>query len=141
MNYAINNATFTALPWMVGFNRQLETLTRMQETMGRGSTYPPYNIIRHTDDEFTVEMALAGFTKDEISIEVKDSVMTVKGSKEGKRDDEFLHRGIGTRDFTSQFVLGEYVEVDTASMTDGILAIELERRIPEEHKPKLIEIL
>lgn len=131
---------FTAWPWMVGFERQIDTLARMSETMGRGSSYPPYNIVKHGEDTYTVEMAVAGFTKKEIAIQLKDNVLTIEGSKAEKRDDEFVHRGIGMRDFKSEFVLADYVEVAKASFVDGILFIDLERRIPEEHKPKVIEI-
>ena len=142
MPFSNNNQAlpFTAWPWMVGFERQLETINRMSETMGRGSSYPPYNIVKQDEDTYTVEMAVAGFTKKEIAIQLKDNVLTISGSKSEKRTDEFVHRGIGMRDFTSEFVLADYVEVAKASFMDGILFIELERRIPEEHKPKVIEI-
>lgn len=137
---ATNCLPFTAWPWMVGFERQINTLAKMSETMGRGSTYPPYNIIKHSDDKYTVEMALAGFAKREIKIQVKDNVLTIVGAKDAKREDEFVHRGIGQRDFKSEFVLADHVEVARANMLDGVLFIDLERRIPEEHKPKVIEI-
>lgn len=140
MKTASNCVPFTAWPWMVGFERQLDTLAKMSESMGRGNSYPPYNIVKHDNDKFTVEMALAGFTKAEVSIQVKDNVLTIKGAKEQKREDEFMHRGIGMRDFTSEFVLADYVEVAKAVMLDGILFVDLERRVPDEHKPKLIEI-
>ena len=142
MPFSNNNQAlpFTAWPWMVGFERQLETINRMSETMGRGSSYPPYNIVKQDEDTYTVEMAVAGFTKKEIAIQLKDNVLTISGSKSEKRTDEFVHRGIGMRDFTSEFVLADYVEVAKASFMDGILFIDLERRIPEEHKPKVIEI-
>ena len=142
MPFSNNNQAlpFTAWPWMVGFERQLETINRMSETMGRGSSYPPYNIVKQDEDTYTVEMAVAGFTKKEIAIQLKDNVLTISGSKSEKRNDEFVHRGIGMRDFTSEFVLADYVEVAKASFMDGILFIDLERRIPEEHKPKVIEI-
>ena len=141
MKTTSNCVPFTAWPWMVGFERQIDTLAKMTESMGRGSTYPPYNIVKHDEDKFTVEMALAGFTKAEVSIQVKDNVLTIKGSKATKREDEFMHRGIGTRDFTSEFVLADYVEVAKAVMLDGILFVDLERLVPEEHKPKVIDIL
>ena len=131
---------FTAWPWVVGFEKQFDTINRMSETMGRGSSYPPYNIVKHDEDTYTVEMALAGFTRKEVSIQIKDGVLTVTGSKETKRDEEFVHRGIGMRDFKSEFVLADYVEVSKASFLDGILFIDLERRVPEEHKPKFIDI-
>lgn len=142
MPFSSNNQAvpFTAWPWMVGFERQLETINRMSESVGRGSSYPPYNIVKQDEDTYTVEMAVAGFTKKEINIQLKDNVLTISGSKSEKRTDEFVHRGIGMRDFTSEFVLADYVEVAKASFLDGILFIDLERRIPEEHKPKVIEI-
>lgn len=133
---------FTAWPWMVGFERQVETLTRMAEDMGKGSSYPPYNIVKHDEDTYTVEMAVAGFKKSDIKIQLKDNVLTISGTKDSKRDeDSFVHRGLGMRNFKNEFVLADYVEVSKASMVDGILFVDLERRIPEEHKPKFIEIL
>ena len=136
-----NCAPFTAWPWMVGFDRQFDTLSKMHQNLGRGNTYPPYNIIKHDEDSYTVEMAVAGFSKDEVKVQVKDNVLTVSGAKATKREDDFMHKGIGTRDFESEFVLADYVEVSKAAMVDGILTVELERRVPEEHKPKIIDIL
>lgn len=138
---ASNCAPFTAWPWMVGFDRQLDTLSKMHQSLGRGNTYPPYNIIKRDEDTYTVEMAVAGFSKDEVKVQVKDDVLTISGAKAEKQSSEFMHKGIGTRDFESEFVLDAYVEVSRASMADGILTIDLERRVPEEHKPKLIDIL
>lgn len=132
---------FTAWPWMVGFERQVETLTRMAEDLGKGSSYPPYNIVKHGEDNYSVEMAVAGFKKSDIKIQIKDNVLTVSGTRDSKRDDDaFVHRGLGMRNFKSEFVLADYVEIAKASMVDGILFIDLERRIPEEHKPKFIDI-
>jgi len=132
---------FTAWPWMVGFESQIETLSRMAEDLGKGSSYPPYNIVKHDEDNYTVEMAVAGFKRSDIKIQLKDNVLTITGAKENKRDEEnYVHRGLGQRSFKNEFVLADHVEVAKASLIDGILFVELERRIPEEHKPKVIDI-
>ena len=132
---------FTAWPWMVGFDRQLDTIGRVHETIGRGSGYPPYNIVKNDEDSYTVEMAVAGFNKDEISIRLQDSVLTVEGDKAQASDREYLHRGIAARSFTQTFVLAEYVEISKASLVDGVLTISLIRELPEAKKPKTIEII
>mgnify|MGYP006266711277 CR=1 FL=1 len=140
-NTASNSIPFTAWPWMVGFDRQLDTIGRIHESIGRGSSYPPYNIIRTDEDTYSVELAVAGFTKDEIRVRVQDSVLTVEGSKAESLDLEYLHKGIGTRSFTQTFVLAEYVEIAKATLIDGVLTVHLIRVLPEAKKAKTIEIL
>ena len=136
-----NSIPFTAWPWMVGFDRQLDTIENIAQTMGRGSGYPPYNIIKNDEDSYTVEMAVAGFDKKDISIKVQDSVLTVEGERAQAPGREYLHKGIGTRSFIQTFVLAEYVEIAKAGLTDGVLTIELTRELPEAKKPKTIEII
>ncbi len=132
---------FTAWPWMVGFDRTLDTIGRVHETIGRGSGYPPYNIIKNDEDSYTVEMAVAGFHKEDLTIKLQDSVLTVEGDRAQASDREYLHKGIGTRSFTQTFVLAEYVEISKASLIDGVLTIDLIRELPEAKKAKTIEIL
>ena len=101
--------------------------------------YPPHNIIKAGDQEYLIELAIAGFSKDEISVEVKDRTLTVKGEHVSKGR-EFIHRGISTKKFKRTFRLSEHVNVNGADIQDGILAIELQYVIPEEMRPRKINI-
>jgi len=101
--------------------------------------YPPHNIIRETDEEYLIELAIAGFTKDEITVEVKDRTLTVTGEHVSKGR-KFIHRGISTKKFKRTFRLSEHVKVNGADIQDGILAIQLKYIIPEEMRPGKISI-
>ena len=101
--------------------------------------YPPHNIIKAGESEYLIELAIAGFSKDEINIEVKDRTLTVKGEHVSKGR-EFIHRGISTKKFKRTFRLSEHVNVNGADIQDGILAIELQYLIPEEMRPRKINI-
>lgn len=104
--------------------------------------YPPYNIERTGDDAYRITMAIAGFGKDDLTVEVKESLLTVKAEKktEDAEKREFLHRGIAERSFERRFQLADYVEVDGADVRDGLLHIDLVRRVPERLKPRTIAI-
>ena len=101
--------------------------------------YPPHNIIKAGESDYLIELAIAGFSKDEINIEVKDRTLTVKGEHVSKGR-EFIHRGISTKKFKRTFRLSEHVNVNGADIQDGILAIELQYVIPEEMRPRKINI-
>lgn len=106
------------------------------------TSYPPYNIELLEDDKYRITMAIAGFSQDEISIEVKENTLAVTGNKADKKDAErkFLHKGISERNFERKFQLGDHVKVLAADMENGLLHIDLERVIPEAMKPRKIEI-
>ena len=101
--------------------------------------YPPHNIIKTSDQDYLIEMAVAGFSKDELSVEVKDRTLTVMGEHVSKGRD-FIHRGISTKKFKRTFRLSEHVKVHGADIQDGILAVELKYEIPEEMRPRKINI-
>tara|TARA_S200002703_G_C3678032_1_gene208237 strand:- start:61 stop:531 length:471 start_codon:yes stop_codon:yes gene_type:complete len=101
--------------------------------------YPPHNIIKAGDTEYLIELAIAGFSKDEISVEVKDRTLTVTGEHKSKGR-EYIHRGISSKKFKRTFRLSEHVNVNGADITDGILAIQLEYLIPEAMRPRKINI-
>lgn len=103
------------------------------------TNYPPYNVRKVNDDHFVMEFAVAGFSRGELDISVERSVLTVKGEKLG-HEDEYLYKGIATRKFVRSFSLPEYFEITEASAFDGILYIDLHRNMPEDMKPKRIEI-
>jgi len=106
------------------------------------TNYPPYNILKHSEDSYGIEVAVAGFTKDEISVEVDQDQLTIRGVKDGSLGTtvEYLHRGLAARDFEQTFTLAEYMEVKGAEVKDGMLKISIERIVPEALKPRQIEI-
>lgn len=124
----------------VGFDRLFHMLDSLGST-GEDGGYPPYNIERLGDNSYRITMAVAGFSRDEINVEVKETALTVKGEKkpeETKR--EYLHRGIAQRGFERRFQLADYVEVTGADLKDGLLHLDLVRNIPERMKPRTIAI-
>ena len=101
--------------------------------------YPPHNIIRDSDTEYTIEVAVAGFKEEELNVEQKERSLTISGTHESQGR-EVIHRGISTKNFKRQFRLSEYVQVTGASLKDGILAVSLKLEIPEEKQPRKIKI-
>jgi len=129
-------------PFFIGFNREMERLSNVQ-LASRQVSYPPYDLVKVDDDNFKLSLAVAGFSKDNISVTVDNSTLIIKGdnSTESEEDkSEVLHKGIAARKFTRTFALGEYMEITGAEMKDGMLNISIERIIPEEKKPKVISI-
>ena len=125
----------------VGFDR----LFTMLDSLGQpdqAQTYPPYNIERTGENTYRITMAVAGFDETELSIEARAHVLTVKGEKadEAAGDSEFLYRGIAKRAFERRFQLADHVEVQSASLKNGLLHIDLLRNIPEAMKPRRIAI-
>jgi molecular chaperone IbpA len=104
------------------------------------ATYPPYNINKISDEHLVLEFAVAGFNQHGIDISVEKDVLTVKGERHEDEGANYIHKGIAGRKFTRSFNLPEYFEVDRASMIDGILYIDLYKRVPEDKKPKKITI-
>jgi len=137
------NTAFTLDPsrvntYSIGFDRMFDNLMNVPTA----STYPPYNIVKNEDDKFTLEIAVAGFSKDEIEIEFKENILKIesKSRPEGDDEKEYLYKGISNKRFIKSFTLSDDVVVNGADMKDGILKIDMERIIPEEKKPRLIEI-
>ena len=131
-------------PYAVGFDRQFDRLfdyvTHQAESTGG---YPPYNIQKTEDYKFEIEMALAGFSKKDIEVEVAEGVLTVKSMKDkdtGSTDEYTLYKGISQRNFTRKFTLADDIVVNGAELKDGMLTISLERIVPEAKKPQLITI-
>ena len=127
----------------VGFDNIFNELQRV--TSQTRDNYPPYNVIKHSDDKFSIELAVAGFNDGDITVEVESNQLTIKGEQTQCLDDlvkeiEYLHRGISARNFVRTFTLADHVEVTNALVANGILTISLERKIPEEKKPKKIAI-
>ncbi len=124
----------------VGFDRLAELLETATKSEAAGG-YPPYNIETIGEDAYRVEIAVAGFKPEELSVEVKENLLTVTGRKtandEGKR---YLHRGLAERSFERRFQLADYVVVTDAQLVDGLLSISLKRELPEAMKPRTIQI-
>lgn len=121
----------------IGFDRLASLLDATAEDV----SYPPYNIERVGDNQYRITMAVAGFTADEVKIEVKETALQVRGDKKpDTAERQFLHRGIAQRSFERRFQLADYVEVSGADMKDGLLHIELKRNLPERMKPRTISI-
>lgn len=125
----------------VGFDRMFNELGR-EFANSKSQGYPPYNVVQDSDDEYTISLAVAGFSMNDIDITLEKNVLTI----EGKQQDEiseplnYLHKGIATRDFRRDFTLAEHMEVDEAELLNGMLHIRLFRNVPEAQKPKKISI-
>jgi len=121
----------------VGFDHLLNELDHVAKHAN--DHYPPHNIIKTGDTDYLIELAVAGFTQDELTIEVKDRTLTVMG-EHVSRGREFIHRGISTKKFKRTFRLSEHVHVNGADLKDGILSVELKYVVPEELRPRKIAI-
>ena len=121
----------------VGFDTLFDELNRVSER--KESNYPAYNIAKDDDEHYRIEVALAGFSADEISIQTEKGVLTIEAAK-GEDTGTYIHQGIAKRAFSKMFRLAEYMKVEDAQFVDGILTIFLQREIPEADKPKQISI-
>ena len=128
-------------PFFVGFERIHDRMNQFNDTLTKNApSYPPYNIHKD-DDQYIIEMAVAGFTEDDIDIEVQDDVLKVVGSASTSTNSStYLHRGIANRGFTRNFNLAETIEVKSASLVNGMLQICLENIVPENKKPRKVGI-
>ena len=123
----------------IGFDRIFDQLESIHSQAK--DTYPPHNVVRESEFQYIVELAVAGFTEQDINLEVKDHILTVTAQREQRRDQsKYMHKGISARKFKKSFRLSEYTEVRGAEMKDGILAIGLEVVLPEEKRPQTISI-
>lgn len=129
------------LPLSVGFDHLLSTLQEFED-IGKPATYPPYNIVKFDEDNYQIQIAVAGFGPDELDIEVKDNNLTVNGqiNTAYTSDVQFLHHGLASRDFSHSFKLSDTVVVKSADIINGVLKIDLQNILPEEKKPRKIPI-
>jgi len=126
--------------FFVGYDDQFNRLAKLHDDITKNiPNYPPYNIKKVDDNKYTIEMAVAGFSKSEIEIEFVEDKLVVSGNANEDNDD-YLFKGIATRNFTRTFALNDHIEIQGADMINGMLKIFLERIIPEHKKPKKIEI-
>jgi molecular chaperone IbpA len=129
----------------VGFDSIFEEFDRVLESTERyNSNYPPYNIRKINENDYKIEVALAGYSKDDIELELKDSTLTVRNKAKEKIVNEdsngVIHKGISTRQFERAFTISEDIKVKNAELNNGLLNIDLERIVPEEKRARLINI-
>ncbi len=125
----------------VGFDNIFDQLSSLSQF--EIPKYPPYNIKKVDDNKYQLEMALAGFSKTDLDVEVKDNTLTITGNSSGDKEEEtnsFVYKGIAQRAFTRQWALMDYLKVFNASFKDGVLVVDMELNLPEEKKAKKIEI-
>jgi molecular chaperone IbpA len=124
----------------IGFDSLFDDLQRFATQSS--TNYPPHNVIKTGENTVLIEVAVAGFAEGEVDLQVNKNMLTIKGEQQQAKDTEweYLHRGISSRDFTHSFTLADHVEVKSASITNGILSVYLERQVPEEARPKSIAI-
>jgi len=121
----------------IGLDRFLDQIDSFQNTR---DNYPPHSIVKLGENEYRLELAVAGFKKTEIVVTVEDGTLTIVGKAEEKDERQYLHHGLAKRSFKRVFTLGEYVEVASADIIDGILTVDLKRVIPDHKKPRVITL-
>ena len=125
-------------PFFIGFNRELGRLNTAHKT--NSQTYPPYDLLKLDEDTYRISLAVAGFSREDINISVDNGTLIIKGELVEVVDAEVVHKGIAGRKFVRSFALGEYMEVTSAELKDGMLHVHVVRIVPEDKKPKTIKI-
>ena len=124
----------TYTPYSIGFN---ETFNRLEALAGGGTNYPPYNIVNGSDGRTTLEVALAGFSREDIGVETERNVLTVSARKAPEdKERNYEHKGISYRTFSRNWQMGDDVEVESVDFVDGLLTISLRKELPEKQKRK-----
>jgi molecular chaperone IbpA len=121
----------------IGFDRLFDM---MENSAAGQENYPPFDLLQLDDNQYRIDLAVAGFQRDEIDITAQQNVLIVSGRKRDEDGSNFIHRGIATRSFERRFALADHIQVRGADLRDGLLSIELVREIPEAMKPKKIDI-
>jgi len=128
-------------PFSVGFDSIFDHFdNHLEYTRSQNQTYPPYNINRIDELNYQIEIALAGFGRKDIDVQYADNQLTIKSVENDKEEKDTIHRGISKRQFTRKFTIADEIEVKGAKMEDGMLLIDLEKIVPEEKKPRTIDI-
>jgi molecular chaperone IbpA len=124
----------------IGFEPLFNLINEAQKRFDTEGGFPPYDIVRKDESTYSIRLAVAGFSKDELTITAKQNLLTVSGQRKGDERREYLHEGISARTFERQFSLADHVEVREATYENGILEIELHQKLPEAAKPRTIAI-
>lgn len=129
-------------PFFVGFDRIFDRMNAMNRSANNVSNYPPYNLINAGDDTYLIEIAVAGFSEKDFDIELHDGVLSISAEVETNAEDEktYLHKGIAARSFKRVFTLADTIVVEDVSLKQGMLVVKLRNEIPEEKKPRKIQI-
>ncbi len=142
----MNNNALTRLDALnralIGFDTMFDTMERRFQN-SVSTNYPPHNIIKTDENQYEIQVAVTGFNKAEISVTVENNVLVIKGESMTTeyQPEQYLHRGLATRDFAREFPLAEHIEVTGAEIQNGMLIVKLIRNIPESAKPKVIDIV
>jgi molecular chaperone IbpA len=125
---------------LIGFDQLFDNVERRFANQVQNN-YPPYNVIKHDDNHFEIEVAVAGFDKEDITVEVDQDQLIIRGKKvQAETEVQYMHRGLAARDFERTWTLADHMQVGDAELTNGILSVKLTRVIPEALKPRLIAI-
>jgi len=121
---------------LIGFDRIFNEVENRTQ-----NNYPPFNLIKHSESNFEIQLAVAGFSKNEITVEVDQDQLIIRGQKAySDNEPEYLHRGLAARDFEKSWTLADHMEVGEVELTNGILSVKITRIVPEALKPRLIAI-
>ena len=139
------NTTFDSIwrdisPFAVGFDRTFDSLALLASSKDNETNYPPYNIRKLSEDQYTIELAVAGFEEENIDIELVEETLIINGNRPKEASDGLLHQGLAARDFIKKFVLSDDMVVKGAALSNGMLYVGVERIIPDEKKPRKIEL-
>ena len=127
-------------PFAVGFDRTFDTLELLANSKAKEANYPPYNIRKLSDDQYTIELAIAGFNEKDIDVELTGENLVIKGNRPKEATDGLLHQGLATRNFIKRFILSEDMIIKGAALSNGMLYIGVERVIPEEKRSRKIKL-
>jgi molecular chaperone IbpA len=139
------NTTFDSIwrdisPFAVGFDRTFDSLALLASSRANETNYPPYNIRKLSEDQYTIELAVAGFDEENIDIELVEETLIINGNRPKEVSDGFLHQGLAARDFIKKFVLSDDMVIKGAALSNGMLYVGIERIIPDEKKPRKIKL-
>ena len=139
------NTTFDSIwrdisPFAVGFDRTFDTLELLASSRAKETNYPPYNIRKISEDQYTIELAVAGFEEKDLDIELVEETLTINGNRPKESGDGLLHQGLAARDFIKKFVLSDDMVIKGAALSNGMLYVGIERIIPDEKKPQKIKL-
>ena len=127
-------------PFAVGFDRTFDALSIMANSKSQSVNYPPYNIRKVSDEQYTIELAVAGFEEEDVDVEVQGETLTISGKRSNEASEGLVHQGLASRNFVRKFVLSDDIQVKGAALSNGMLYIGMERFIPEDQKPKKINL-
>jgi len=125
-------------PFFIGWNREVERFNNLSQ-VNRGA-FPPYDLLKLDEDTYKLSLAVAGFTRDDLTVSIEDGSLWITGEITEAENVEVVHKGIAARKFTRIFELSEYMEVDNVELKDGMLNIEIIRNVPKEKQPKVLKI-